>query len=83
MTQMQSEIDGDFVVIANRHDFVAFFHIDHYPTAEEYLAIGARLSQQMAKVIGQFPLAWAVVRKSEFDPERAAAETHQTPILVV
>ncbi len=76
-------LDDDFVVIANRHDFVFFYHCDHYPTGEEYLAIGAKLSQQMAATIGHLPLAWAVVRKSEFDPERAAAETHKTPILVV
>ncbi len=77
------ELEQDMVVIANRHDFVFFFHIDHYPTAEEYLAIGARLSQQMAQTIGHLPLTWAVVRKSEFDPDRAAAETHKQPVLVV
>lgn len=76
-------LEQDFVVIANRADFVFFHNIDHYPTAEEYLAIGAKLSQQMAQTIGQLPRHWAIVRKSEFDPERAAAEAQRNPVLVV
>ena len=83
MAALVNPLEQEFVVIANRHGFVFFFNCDHYPTAEEYLAIGAKLSQQMAQTIGHLPLHWAVVKKSEFDPERAAYETERTPILVV
>ncbi len=83
MAEIVNPLEQPFVVIANRHDFVFFFNCDHYPSAEEYLAIGAKLSQQMAKTIGQLPLHWAVVKKSEFDPERAAAEAQRQPVLVV
>ncbi len=84
MAQIIDPLDGDFVVIGKWGRHVYYFNVsDHYPESDVALAIKDRIAQKMISTIGQRPQVWAIVRASEFDPDKAAVEAKRNPVLVV
>lgn len=84
MATVIDPLAGDFVVIGSWGRHVYYFRVsDRYPESDEAMAIKDRIVQKMVSTIGQRPKVWAIVRASEFDPDQAAYEAKQNPVLVV